>query len=196
MHVAVGAALPSAVAGVWRHNRPMMRTQPVARLLPFRWVALAALAAAGAGPVQAQTANVYYVCPGNVFTNTISAKEAEQRGCKAREAQQPTTIAGPKPRPVAGGTAASGAKTDRVDSAEQKARDTDARRILEAELRAAEEKLEALRAEYNNGEPGRRGDEIRNAQKYIDRVAEMKAAILRQEADIAAIKRELAKLPA
>lgn len=194
MHAAVGAALPSAVAGVWRHNRPMMRTRPVARLLPLGWVVLAAVA--GAVPAQAQTANVYYVCPGNVFTNTISAKEAETRGCKAREAQQPTTIAGPKPRPVAGGTPASGAKTDRVDSAEQKARDTDARRILEAELRAAEEKLEALRAEYNNGEPGRRGDEIRNAQKYVDRVAEMKAAILRQEADIAAIKRELAKLPA
>lgn len=146
--------------------------------------------------VLAQAGNVYYICPGNVFTNTISAKEAEQRGCKAREAQQPTTIAGPKPRPVAGGAPASGAKAERVESAEQKARDTDARRILEAELRSAEERLETLRTEYNNGEPGRRGDEIRNAQKYLDRVAELKAAILRQEADVAAIKRELAKLPA
>ncbi|MFZ5548244.1 MAG: hypothetical protein ACOZJX_06075 [Pseudomonadota bacterium] len=172
-----------------------MRIRPIFSL-PAAQVALAIGVLAGASPVGAQTANVYYVCPGNVFTNTISAKEAEARGCKAREAQQPTTIAGPKPRPVAGSTPASGAKTERVDSAEQKTRDTDARRILEAELRAAEEKLEALRAEYNNGEPGRRGDEARNMQKYIDRVAEMKAAILRQEADIAAIKRELAKLPA
>ncbi|HEV8688660.1 MAG TPA: hypothetical protein VGQ91_00070 [Ideonella sp.] len=140
----------------------------------------------------AQAPSVYYVCPGNVFTNTISAKEAEARGCKAKEAQQPTTIAGPKPRPVAGGTGAS-PKNDRIESSEQRARDSDARRILEAELQRAEEQLEALRREYNNGEPERRGEE-RNAQKYLDRVADMKAAIARQEADIAAIKRELAKL--
>ena len=57
------------------------------------------------------------------------------------------------------------------------------------------EKLAQLQKEYNNGEPERRGDE-RNYQKYLDRTAEMKAAISRKESDIAAIKRELAKLPA
>lgn len=147
------------------------------------------LAATG---IAAETPNIYYVCPGNVFTNTISAKEAEARGCKAKEAQQPTTIAGPKPRPVAGGTP--GPKTDRVESPEQRQRDSDARKILEDELRRAEDQLEAMKRDFNNGEPERRGDE-RNAQKYIDRVAEMKAAITRQEADIAAIKRELSKIP-
>lgn len=162
------------------------------RVTARRLVALTALAAAG--DLAAQASNVYYICPGNVFTNTISAKEAQARGCKAREAQQPTTIAGPKPKPVAG-HAASGVRADRVDSAEQRARDSDARRILEAELRQAEDKLEALRREYNNGEPERRGDEARNAQRYLDRVAELKAAIARQEADVAAVKRELAKLP-
>jgi hypothetical protein len=149
--------------------------------------------AAGAWAQSPQS--VYYVCPGNVFTNTITQKEAEARGCKAREAQQPTTISGPKPRPVQGGPAASGPRPDRVDAAEQRTRDGDARRILEAELRRAEEQLESLRRDYNNGEPDRRGDEVRNAQRYFDRVAEMKAAVTRQEADIAAIKRELAKLP-
>jgi hypothetical protein len=152
---------------------------------------------AAAAPAQAQTNSgmVYYVCPGNVFTNTITPKEAEARGCKSREAQQPTTIPGPKPRPayVAPASAARGAET-RVDTTEQKARDTDARRILEAELRKEEAALEALKREYNNGEPERRGDE-RNAQKYIDRTAELKAAVTRKEADVAAIRRELAKLP-
>jgi len=147
------------------------------------------LAALGA---VAQAPSIYYVCPGNVFTNTITAKEAEARGCKAREAQQPTTIAGPKPRPVTGGTNAT-PKGDRIESSEQKARDSDARRILEAELQRAEEQLAALKQEYNNGEPERRGDE-KNAQKYLDRTADLKASIARQEADIAAIKRELAKL--
>ena len=51
--------------------------------------------------VQAQGHQVYYTCPGNVFTNTISAKEAEQRGCKARETQPVTTVAMPRPKPAA-----------------------------------------------------------------------------------------------
>jgi len=51
-----------------------------------------------------------------------------------------------------------------------------------------------MRRAYNNGEPERIGGEA-NYQKYLDRVAEMKAGIERKEADIAAIKRELGKLP-
>ncbi|MBN8487516.1 MAG: hypothetical protein J0M20_07320 [Burkholderiales bacterium] len=144
-----------------------------------------------ASAVQAQAAGqVYYVCPGNVFTNTITAKEAEQRGCKAREAQQSTTVAMPKPRPVP----STSPSTARINDADQRARESDAKRILDAELAKEEAALEALRREYNNGEPERRGDEVRNPQKYIDRVAEMKAAITRKEADIAALRREISKV--
>jgi len=53
--------------------------------------------------------------------------------------------------------------------------------------------LAELQQEFNNGEPERQGGE-RNYQKYADRVAEMRSAINRKEEDIAAIKRELAKL--
>ena len=49
-----------------------------------------------------------------------------------------------------------------------------------------------LLKEYNNGEPERRGDE-RNAQKYQDRVAGLKASIDRNQADIDGIKRELSR---
>jgi hypothetical protein len=161
---------------------------------PSRVLLVSALGLSAAG-AWAQQGSVYYVCPGNVFTNTITQKEADARGCKAREAQQPTTISGPKPRPVASPGSAP-RTTDKVDAADQKARDSDARRILEEELRRAEERLDALKREFNNGEPERRGDENRNAQRYLDRVAEMRAAITRQEADIAAIRRELSKLPA
>ena len=141
------------------------------------------------------TASVYYVCPGNVFTNTIGAKEAESRGCKAREAQQPTTIASPKPRPIGPAASTGSAPAEsKIGMQEQRARDSDARRILEAELRKEEAALDALRREYNNGEPERRGEE-RNAQRYLDRIAEMKAALQRKEADVAAIRRELGKLP-
>ena len=50
-----------------------------------------------------------------------------------------------------------------------------------------------MKKDFNNGEPERRGDE-RNYAKYQERVAEMRAAITRKEADLAALKRELAKL--
>jgi DNA repair photolyase len=82
----------------------------------------------------------------------------------------------------------------RVDPAAQRARDADARRILTEELRREEEQLAALQKEFNNGEPERRGDE-RNFQRYLDRVSEMRVRIQRKESDIAAIRRELGKLP-
>ena len=66
--------------------------------------------------------------------------------------------------------------------------------IGKAELKREEDNLAALQKDYNNGEPERLGDE-RNYQKYLDRVADMKAAIARKESDIAAIKREISKLP-
>lgn len=141
-----------------------------------------------------------YRCPGPpvLYTDVLSAQEAKDRGCRTIEGAAVTVVPGTKPRPVASATppAASAARPAeaRVDPNEQRARDSDARRILEAELRREEDKLADLRREYNNGEPERRGDE-RNYQRYLDRVAELKAGIARKEADISALKRELAKLP-
>ena len=56
------------------------------------------------------------------------------------------------------------------------------------------EALAEMKKEFNDGQPERLGSE-RNYARYEERVAEMKAAIARKEADIAAIKRELGKLP-
>ena len=169
---------------VLRHNEKMnVATASASRLSSALGAALLALAAGGA-----QAADIYYRCPDNVFTNTISPKEAEAKGCKALEAQQPTTIPAPKLRPaVAPGSAAS-----RVDAQEQKARDSDARKILQDELIKAQAQLDALQKEYNNGQPERQGDE-KNYQKYLDRTADLKAQIARTESDINAITRELAK---
>jgi hypothetical protein len=83
-----------------------------------------------------------------------------------------------------------------VDSAEQKARDSEARQILEAELKKAEARQADLQKEYNNGEPEKHGRRARNYQKYLDRVAELKASIARNDSDIAGIKRELGRLSA
>jgi len=141
-----------------------------------------------------------YRCPGPpvLYTDALSADEARERGCRTIEGAPITIIQAPKPRPpVASGSgaAASAARPgdSKVDPAAQRQRDTDARRILEAELKREEDKLAALKRDYNNGEPERRGDE-RNFQNYLDRVSQMKAGITRTESDIAAIKREIAKI--
>ena len=155
-------------------------------------IGLGLLCAASAAVAQER---LIYKCPGNLYTDSISAKEAGERDCKALEGGSVTVIQGAPRRAVAtGGEGAAARPADtRVDPADQKARDTDKRRILEAELRREQDRLAALRLEYRNGEPERRGEE-RNFQKYQDRVAAMKADIERAEGDIAALKRELAKL--
>jgi hypothetical protein len=81
-----------------------------------------------------------------------------------------------------------------VDADSQRARDADARVILESELKKAEARQAELLKEFNNGEPEKLGPEHRNHQKYLDRVAELKAGIARNENDIAGIKRELGRV--
>ena len=155
-------------------------------------------------PAAAQAGAVYR-CPGPpvLYTDALSADEARDRGCRTIEGAPITVIQATKPRPVtavagAGAGAGSGASAARsgdgkVDPAAQRQRDGDARRILEAELKREEDKLVLHKRDYNNGEPERRGEE-RNFQRYLDRVADMKAGIARTESDIAALKREIAKL--
>lgn len=147
--------------------------------------------------VQAQDRSVYR-CPGNLYTDQITPKEAAERGCKTLDGALVTVVQGSARKPAAGAAsgASGAARADaRIDPADQRARDSDARRILVAELSKEEDKLAQLRKDYNGGAPERRGEE-RNFARYQERVAELKAAIDRKEADIAAIKRELAKLPA
>ena len=57
-------------------------------------------------------------------------------------------------------------------------------------------KLAELQKEYNNGEPEKQGIEGRNYQRYVDRVAEIKDAIARNQSDISGLKREISRLPA
>jgi len=82
-----------------------------------------------------------------------------------------------------------------VGTSDQRARDSDARAILESELRKAETRQAELAKEYNNGSPERTALELRNPQGYIERTAELKASLARAESDVAGIKRELARLP-
>jgi hypothetical protein len=181
-----------------------MPRSPNAVLVPARLAAVAGVAGAAvlaslAALAAAQAPTVVYRCPGPpvLYTDQLSAQEARDRGCRTIEGAPVTIVQVPRGRasaPGAGAAPAARPADTRVDPAEQRARDSDARRILTGELRREEERLAELRREYNNGEPERLGSE-RNYQKYLDRVAEMKAAIERKEADLGAIRRELAKLP-
>ncbi|WP_343631345.1 hypothetical protein [Roseateles sp.] len=160
------------------------------------WRLLALTAACVAGSASAQA--VVYRCPGPpvLYTDALSPKEAADKGCRSIEGTPISVIAPTKPRPPAvsgSGTGPSSADL-RIDPKDQRARDSDRRLVLENELRDAEARLAKLQQEFNNGQPERRGDE-RNYQKYLDRVTELKAGVARQESDVQAIKRELAKLP-
>jgi len=150
-------------------------------------------AAAPSGP-DAIDPSIMYRCPNNDYKNTISAHEAERLGCKRIDGAPLTIIQSTKPRPAGSAPIGAGSAVSRVDPVAQRARDSDARRILENELKNEEQRLGEMEREFNNGEPERLGNE-RNYQKYQDRVGEMRSAIARKQSDIAAIKRELAKLP-
>jgi len=151
-----------------------------------------------AGGVAAAQGAVVYRCPGPpiLYTDQITPQEAKDRACRTIEGAPITVVSPPRQRPAGEGAPGAARPTEgkKVDAGEQRARDSDARKILETELRREEAQLAELQKELNSGEPDRRGDE-RNYQRYLDRVEAIKAAIDRKQADIAALRRELSKRP-
>jgi hypothetical protein len=127
-----------------------------------------------------------------------NAKDAQLRGCKTMQGGSLTVVQGtPVQRPpvvrVASAGTSSGNRHD--GSPDQKARDSDSRSILGSELKKAEARLAEQQKEFNNGEPEKQGIEGRNYQRYLDRVAELKDGITRNQSDIAGLKREISRLP-
>jgi len=133
---------------------------------------------------------------GNEYTN--DANLAQQRGCKVMEGGNVTVVQSPRVAAVNNSSSSAvraPAGSPRVETSDQRARDGEARSVLESELRKAESRQAELLKEYNNGEPDKQGSEAKNYPKYLDRVAEMKAQIARNESDIAGIRREIGRLP-
>lgn len=153
-----------------------------------------------AAHAQAQSGAPVYRCPGPpvLYTDALSAKEAAAQGCRTIEGTPITVMQSSKPKPGGGSTAApsaasAGSEAQRVEPSQQRSRDGERRRVLETELREAEERLATAQRELaSNSE--RRGDE-RNYQRYLDRMLELKANVSRQESDVQALKREISKLP-
>ena len=167
-------------------------------------VALMLLACAAPG---AWAQDRIYRC-GNEYTNNPG--QARERGCKLVEGGNVTVVQGARPAkataPAASAAtparaassapaASSPPSAPRVDQSAQRARDADARAILESELRKSESRLSDLQAEYNQGAPQRNALDLRNTQHYLDRTAALKDKVVRAESDVAGIRRELARLP-
>ena len=158
-------------------------------LIPFAVFACVAAASA-------QT--TIYRC-GNTYTNDRA--EAQSKNCKAVEGGNVTVVQGTKVNPAAaGGTSVASAPqaaprpaSQRVEANDQKSRDSEARSILEAELKKAQARQAELEKEYNGGQPEMLGPEHKNHQKYLDRITELKASIERTDQDINGLRRELAR---
>ncbi|MFN9210416.1 MAG: DUF4124 domain-containing protein [Betaproteobacteria bacterium] len=130
-----------------------------------------------------------FVCVDDKGNKTYQ-NTGETKGCKKLDVPPIVTVPATKAAP----RAATPPPTNfpRVDGGAQKARDEDRRKILEDELRTERTKLDSLRAEYNNGEPERRGDE-RNYARYLERVERLREDIQRAEANVRSLERELAR---
>lgn len=145
-----------------------------------------------AAPASAQSP--VYRC-GNEYTN----RPAGRKNCTPVTGGNVTVVEGGTP-PVRGGVRAvpraasvrpATASNDTISASVQQRRDNDRKTILERELQRAQSHQTELEAEYKNGEPDKIGGEAHNYQKYLDRVAQMKAALERNQSDITGIQREL-----
>ena len=178
-------------------------------VMQIKWL-FWAVAVLGAQAAQAQ--DRIYRC-GNEYTN--DASKARQRGCTLVEGGNVTIVQGTRPQGGAASAApapaaASGAAAaprparapapatpaPRSTTAEGRARDSDARLILQTELKKAESRKAELAREYNNGEPQKNALEMRNPAFYNKRIEDLKAEMTRMDSDIAGIQRELQRLPA
>jgi hypothetical protein len=158
----------------------------------------------------AMAQSAIYRC-GNEYLN--DAAVATARGCQMVEGGNVTVVRGtrvnrvdkePASPAVANVPARSLRRSAGVNTspsadaaaAAQRARDSDARSILLAELKTAEARLVEQQQEYNNGAPEKLATEAQHPQRYRDRIHELKAGIHRYAGDIAGLKREIARLPA
>ncbi len=146
---------------------------------------------------------------GNEYTNHPGPNPAA-RGCREIQGGQVTVVEGTRsagraagtpgnaggPGGVAPAVAPNGARSaaERVEPDLQRQRDAEARRILEQELRRAEERLAQARADYADGKPPPLASDRTDAPRYTARVQELRARVERAEADVAAIRREIGRL--
>ena len=156
----------------------------------FGFVTLCVVAVQALCPVQATEPTIYRC--GNTYTN----QPVPGGSCRPVTSGNVTVIEGLRVNPNATSASLPAASGAKVDKAEQQQRDSQAQAVLHAELQRMQVRHAELLREWNQGEPERLPDERRQPQKYQERVQSLKAALARNEADMAGLQRELARLGA
>ena len=98
------------------------------------------------------------------------------------------------------GTSSVGAPRERAAGASavsgtSSASSQQARVLLQAELREQEQRWQQLQSQWNQGRPVTTPQQPEGSPAYLDRVAMLREQLQRSEADLAALRRELARLP-
>ncbi len=108
--------------------------------------------------------------------------------------------AAPGPRaPASGGASLGTARPPangfpRVDAETQKGRDDMRRRVLKDELAAEEKLLAESRTAYADGAPVPLPEERNSAEKYRERIARLRQAVVLHERNVEALRKEIAGL--
>ncbi len=132
---------------------------------------------------QAAYADIYKLVDEN---GRVTYSNVPIKGAKKLNLEPISTIAPPKPKPVA-----TPQNFPRVDNETQKKRDVSRRDILEQELASEQKLLEEAKKALAEGEAVRLGSE-RNYQKYLDRVQGLKDNVSLHEKNIEALNKEIA----
>jgi len=152
------------------------------------WVGvLGGMLALGAGAQPASTERIYRC--GQTYTNLPTGAD-----CQALPVPVLTVVPTWPGSLPAKSPAAEPMASARVAPQLQAQRDAQAREVLQAEWQRAQQRHAALMQEWNQGEPQRQPEELRQPGRYAERVAQLRAAIERSEADLAGLQRELKRL--
>ena len=135
--------------------------------------------------VATESASVYRC--GNAYTNQPDPSQ----NCQLLKGGNVTVIEGTR---VQSASTGGGNGSTKVDPSDQRQRDAQAHVVLQTELQKTQQQQAELRREWNNGEPERRADELKQPHKYQERVAQLRAALQRIDADVAGLQRELSRL--
>jgi hypothetical protein len=143
----------------------------------------------------AQARRTGWRCPGNVYTND---QNLVKKLGNCQELNVTLTVMRPPgaaPRSSGGGAQARPANTNmQVSSGQQGSLDSDAKKLIEAELSKKQSELAMLQSQYNNGQPERLLIEAKDDAAYQARVERLSREIEKKVAEIASIQNELSRL--
>jgi hypothetical protein len=119
-----------------------------------------------------------------VFSNLPPEKGMRKISCMSGEESTPKGGASSKSAPTPGGF-------PRVDAGTQKSRDEVRRKVLADELATEESLLVEARIAYANGAPVPLPEEQANAEKYRERIARLRQAVVLHDRNIEALRKEI-----